>query len=115
MTTTPPTAADTAPASAGPRKLTKAEQRAAEARATEAENSALVEANRAKVVEAEATVPLAIAEAFRSGHLGVMDYYRLRNIQADTSMRDSIGKGDQGDAKPQQCRRRITERVDLAT
>lgn len=75
----------------------EAEKRAAMARAREAEMSAMVEENRAKVVEAEATVPLAIAEAFRSGNLGVMDYYRLKNIQADTSMRDSIsgeGKGD---------------------
>jgi uncharacterized protein YqfA (UPF0365 family) len=76
----------------------EAEKRAAMARAREAEMSALVEENRAKVVEAEAQVPLAIAEAFRSGNLGVMDYYRLRNIQADTAMRDSIGK--EGDAKP---------------
>jgi len=77
----------------------EAEKRAAMARAREAEMSALVEENRAKVVEAEAAVPLAIAEAFRSGNLGVMDYYRLRNIQADTSMRDSIGgKGSAGNA-----------------
>ncbi len=77
----------------------EAEKRAAMARAREAEMSALVEENRAKVVEAEATVPLAIAEAFRSGNLGVMDYYRFRNIQADTSMRDSIGgKGTSGAA-----------------
>lgn len=69
----------------------EAEQRAAMARAREAEMSAMVEENRAKVVEAEAKVPLAIAEAFRNGNLGVMDYYRLRNIQADTSMRQSIG------------------------
>jgi len=69
----------------------EAEKRAAMARAREAEMSALVEENRAKVVEAEATVPLAIAEAFRSGNLGVMDYYKFRNIQADTGMRDSIG------------------------
>jgi uncharacterized protein YqfA (UPF0365 family) len=81
----------------------EAEKRAAMARAREAEMSALVEENRAKVVEAEATVPLAIAEAFRSGNLGVMDYYKFRNIQADTGMRDSIGgKGSgssSGDAK----------------
>ena len=56
--------------------------------------SAAVEENRAKVVLAEAEVPLAIAESFRSGHLGIMDYYRLRNIQADTGMRDSIGRDD---------------------
>jgi uncharacterized protein YqfA (UPF0365 family) len=48
---------------------------------------------RAKVVEAEAQIPEAIAEAFRSGHLGVMDYYRLNNIKADTEMRSSIGAG----------------------
>jgi uncharacterized protein YqfA (UPF0365 family) len=79
----------------------EAEKRAAMARAREAEMSALVEENRAKVVEAEATVPLAIADAFRSGNLGVMDYYRLRNIQADTGMRDSIGgKGSQNDKPP---------------
>ncbi|MGQ9650422.1 MAG: flotillin-like protein FloA [Phycisphaerae bacterium] len=74
----------------------EAEKRAAMARAREAEMRALVEENRAKVVEAEATVPLAIAEAFRSGNLGVMDYYRLRNIQADTAMRSAIG----GETKP---------------
>ena len=78
----------------------EAEKRAAMARAREGEMSALVEENRAKVVEAEATVPLAIAEAFRSGHLGVMDYYRLRNIEADTSMRDAIGGTGPSDAKP---------------
>ncbi|MHC4441343.1 MAG: flotillin-like protein FloA [Planctomycetota bacterium] len=72
----------------------EAEKRAAMARAREAEMSALVEENQAKVVEAEATIPLAISEAFRSGNLGIMDYYRYRNIQADTSMRDSIGGKD---------------------
>ena len=74
----------------------EAEKRAAMARAREAEMAALVVENRAKVVENEAQIPLAMAEAFRSGHLGVMDYYRLRNIQADTSMRESIGKPDEG-------------------
>jgi uncharacterized protein YqfA (UPF0365 family) len=54
---------------------------------------ARVQENRAKVVLAEAEIPLAIAEAFRAGRLGVMDYYRLRNIQADTDMRASIGGG----------------------
>jgi uncharacterized protein YqfA (UPF0365 family) len=53
---------------------------------------AKVEEMKAKVVEAEAEVPLALAEAFRSGNLGVMDYYRLNNIKADTDMRDSISK-----------------------
>ena len=52
---------------------------------------------RARVVEAEAQVPLAMAEAFRNGNLGVMDYYRMKNIQADTGMRDSIaGPGHPG-------------------
>jgi uncharacterized protein YqfA (UPF0365 family) len=52
---------------------------------------ALVQENRAKVVLAEAEIPLALAEAFRKGNLGIMDYYKLRNIQADTDMRSSIG------------------------
>jgi uncharacterized protein YqfA (UPF0365 family) len=60
---------------------------------------ALVQENRAKVVLAEAEIPLAIAEAFRNGHLGVMEYYRLKNIQADTDMRSSIGGSVPGDAK----------------
>jgi uncharacterized protein YqfA (UPF0365 family) len=46
---------------------------------------------QAKVVEAEAKVPLAMAEAFKKGNLGVMDYYRMKNIEADTQMRDKIG------------------------
>jgi len=52
---------------------------------------ALVQENRAKVVLAEAEVPRAMAEAFRKGNLGIMDYYRMRNIQADTDMRKNIG------------------------
>ena len=77
-----------------------AEQRRAAARAREQEMSATVVENRAKVVLAEAEIPKAIAEAFREGNLGVMDYYRLRNIQADTGMRESIGgeASDSGDA-----------------
>ncbi|MCL4199123.1 MAG: flotillin-like protein FloA [Phycisphaerales bacterium] len=71
----------------------EAEKRAAMARAQEAENRALIELNRAKVVEAEAEVPRAMAEAFRGGNLGIMDYYRMRNIQADTQMRTAIGGG----------------------
>ena len=47
---------------------------------------------RAKVIEAEAEVPKAMAEAFRSGNLGIMDYYRMKNIEADTSMRENIAK-----------------------
>jgi uncharacterized protein YqfA (UPF0365 family) len=77
-----------------------AEQRRAAAQAREQEMSALVRENRAKVVLAEAEIPKAIAEAFRSGHLGVMDYYRLRNIQADTQMRTSIG--EEGQEKPKE-------------
>lgn len=71
-----------------------AEQRRAAAQAREQEMVALVQENRAKVVLEEAEIPKAIAEAFRAGHLGVMDYYRLKNIQADTSMRESIGGED---------------------
>jgi uncharacterized protein YqfA (UPF0365 family) len=74
----------------------EAEKRRAAAQAQEQEMIALVQENRAKVVLAEAEIPLAIAEAFRSGHLGVMDYYRLKNIQADTDMRSSIGTGPSG-------------------
>ena len=77
-----------------------AEQRRAAAQAREQEMSALVRENRAKVVLAEAEIPKAIAEAFRSGNLGIMDYYRLRNIQADTQMRESIG--EEGQAKPEE-------------
>jgi uncharacterized protein YqfA (UPF0365 family) len=69
----------------------EAEKRRAAAQAREQEMVALVQENRAKVVLAEAEIPRAIAEAFQSGHLGVMDYYRLRNLQADTDMRASIG------------------------
>ena len=47
---------------------------------------------RAHVIEAEAEVPKAMAEAFRNGNLGIMDYYRMKNIQADTAMRDNIAK-----------------------
>jgi len=79
----------------------EAEKRAAMARAREAEMSALVEENRAEVVKAEAEIPRAISEAFRQGNLGIMDYYRLRNIQADTTMRDSISKGGQGGEQKQ--------------
>jgi len=68
----------------------KAEERRAMAQAREQEMVALVEEMSAKVREAEAEVPLAMAESFRGGNLGVMDYYRMRNIQADTDMRSSI-------------------------
>ncbi len=72
----------------------EAEKRRAMAIAQAAENRAKVEENRAKVVLAEAEVPKAMADAFRSGNLGIMDYYRMKNIQADTTMRDSIGRGE---------------------
>src|SRR5439155_21811938 len=72
---------------------TLAEKRRALAVGQEQEMRALVEENRAKVVLAEAEVPLALAQAFRDGHLGVMDYYNLRNLQSDTQMRSSIAGG----------------------
>ena len=71
-----------------------AEERRAAAVATEQEMKAKAQEARAKVIEAEVQVPLAMAEAFRSGNLGIMDYYKMQNIQADTGMRDSIAKGD---------------------
>ncbi len=72
----------------------QAEIRRAAAVAVEQEMKARVQEMQAKVVEAQAQVPLAIAEAFRSGRLGVMDYYKLENVQADTSMRSSIAHPD---------------------
>ena len=68
----------------------KAEEKRAMAFAQEQEMRARVQEMRAKVVEAEAQVPLAMAEAFRSGNLGIMDYYKMQNISADTKMRDKI-------------------------
>src|SRR5208337_3805330 len=68
----------------------KAEERRAFAVAKEQEMLAHVQENRAKVVQAEAEVPMAIAEAFRMGNLGITDYYQLRNVQADTEMRNAI-------------------------
>ena len=70
----------------------RAEERRAMAVAQEQENKAKAQDARAKVIEAEAEVPLAMAEAFRSGRLGIMDYYRMQNIQADTKMREEIAK-----------------------
>lgn len=77
----------------------EAEKRRALARAREQEMIAQVQENRAKVVLAEAEIPKAIAEAFRKGNLGIMDYYRLRNVQADTRMRESIS-GEGTEQKP---------------
>lgn len=76
----------------------KAEERRAAAVAREQEMRAAVEEQRARVVAAEAEVPKAIADAFRDGKLGVMDYYQFRNIQADTGMREAIGRDDDSDA-----------------
>ena len=70
----------------------KAEERRAMAVASEQEMKAKAQEARAKVIEAEAEVPKAMADAFRSGNMGIMDYYRMKNIQADTSMRESISK-----------------------
>jgi len=70
----------------------KAEERRAMAVAHEQEMKAKAEEARAKVIEAEAEVPKAMAEAFRSGNLGIMDYYKMDNIKADTNMRESIAK-----------------------
>ena len=75
----------------------KAEEKRAMAYAQEQEMEARVQEMRAKVVEGEAQGPLAIAEAFRSGNLGIMDYYKMQNISADTRMRDTIATPDQPD------------------
>jgi uncharacterized protein YqfA (UPF0365 family) len=75
----------------------KAETRRAMAVAAEQEMTAKAQEMRAKVIEAEAQIPLAISEAFKEGKLGVFDYYNLRNIQADTDMRTSISKEDKED------------------
>lgn len=70
----------------------KAEERRAMAVAQEQENIAKAQEARAKVILAEAEVPLAMAEAFRSGNLGIMDYYKMKNLMADTQMRETLGK-----------------------
>ena len=77
----------------------KAEERRAMAVATEQEMIALAQEARAKVIEAEVEIPLAMAEAFRSGNLGIMDYYKFKNIESDTSMRESISKGTKRSSK----------------
>ncbi len=73
----------------------KAEERRAMAVALEQEMKAKAQEARAKVIEAEAEIPLAMADAFRNGNLGVMDYLKIKNVEADTSMRDSISKSSQ--------------------
>ncbi len=79
----------------------KAEERRAMAVAREQEMSALVQERRAAVVEAEAEIPRAMAEAFREGNLGIMDYYRMKNVQADTKMREGFAAGDQPSSQTQ--------------
>ena len=74
--------------------------------ALEQEMKAKAQEARARVIEAEAEVPLAMAEAFRSGNLGIMDYYRMKNMQADTEMRENIAK-----QQPVGCRTDNLERV----
>ncbi|MEH0018773.1 MAG: flotillin-like protein FloA [Desulfobacter sp.] len=74
----------------------KAEEKRAMAFAQEQEMKARVQEMRAKVVEAESKVPLAMADAFRSGNLGIMDYYKMQNISADTKMRDKIATPESG-------------------
>ena len=78
----------------------KAEERRAMAVAQEQENKAEVQGMRARVIEAEAEVPRAIAAAFRDGKLGVMDYYNMQNILSDTRMRDAIA-GTEAEHKEQ--------------
>ena len=77
----------------------KAESRRAMAVAAEQEMKARVQEMRAKVIEAEAEVPKAMAQAFREGNMGIMDYYRMQNIQSDTGMRQSISDMDEKDDK----------------
>ena len=78
----------------------RAEERRAMAVAREQEMKASVQEMKAKVVEAEAEVPRAMAQALRDGKIGVMDYYNLRNVQADTDMRSSIAEIGKPAAKP---------------
>ncbi|MDI6833538.1 MAG: flotillin-like protein FloA [Bacteroidales bacterium] len=77
----------------------KAEERRAMAVALEQEMKAKAQEARAKVIEAEAQIPMAISEAFRMGNLGIMDYYRMQNIKADTDMRENIVKPTQDNKK----------------
>jgi len=77
----------------------KAEERRAMAIALEQEMKAKAQEARAKVIEAEALVPQAMAEAFRNGNLGIMDYYKMQNIQADTTMREQIAGGGEKKGK----------------
>ena len=79
----------------------RAEERRAMAVAVEQEMKAKAQEARAKVIEAEAEIPKSIAQAFLNGNLGVMDYYKMQNVQADTEMRNSIsGSGKSGGTAP---------------
>jgi len=78
----------------------RAEERRAMAVALEQEMKAKAQEARANVIQAEAQIPLAMAEAFRNGNLGIMDYQKYRNIEADTLMRDSLAKGTQQQTQP---------------
>lgn len=78
----------------------RAEERRAMAIALEQEMKAKAQEAKAKVIEAETEIPLAMAEAFRTGNLGIMDYYRMKNIEADTTMRDSIARPQQSSPNP---------------
>ena len=82
----------------------KAEERRAMAVALEQEMRAKAQEARAKVIEAEAQIPMAMAEAFRSGNLGIMDYYKFKNIEADTTMRNSIGDPMSRPDKPKETK-----------
>jgi uncharacterized protein YqfA (UPF0365 family) len=78
----------------------KAEERRAMAVANEQEMKAKAQEARANVIQAEAEIPKAIAESFRSGNLGIMDYYKFENIKADTKMRESISTPPDPSSKP---------------
>jgi uncharacterized protein YqfA (UPF0365 family) len=82
----------------------RAEGRRAAAVASEQEQYARIEESRAKLVEAEAEVPKAMADSFRSGRLGILDYYKLRNVQADTNMRQAIAGAGTGGPPGQTAR-----------
>jgi len=78
----------------------RAEERRAMAVAQEQEMKARVQEMQAELVKAQAQVPLAMAEAFRAGNLGVMDYARFQNMQSDTKMREALASGDEDDSTP---------------
>jgi uncharacterized protein YqfA (UPF0365 family) len=78
----------------------KAEERRAMAVALEQEMKAKAQESRAKVIEADAEDPKAMADAYRSGNLGIMDYYKMKNIQADTDMRETIARPAKPNNKP---------------